>query len=313
VRDNLFEVCARDGRVYPVDPRWRVYGDACSLVCLGTGRRLAALRDVDGCLSDGMIASLLQAGTLQDPARSIFANPELCEAVFGWSVDTETAFLRQCVAAVSATRCYDAGCGYGRLAGRLAHAGLHVIGADRSLPLIRYGRQRSAGIPHLELVVADITSFVPTEPVHLVYSAMNTVRYLVTGQQIKKHIRTLRNALRDDGLLCLHTTVMADASTRYRNSWEFHFAGAGHAATWAAHSVCRRTRTMIDHVTVVRLDSGEQIYEEYQHQAWLTYDYFMQVVEETGCFRLKRVHDDQGAPVDTKPENGNFWFLLEPI
>lgn len=82
---------------------------------LFTGPRGAVAVDADvaGVLSPQTASELVSQGFLAAPGSTLFEQPALCRAVFGWDPTIEVDGLQRLLGAARDTRGLDVGCGYG--------------------------------------------------------------------------------------------------------------------------------------------------------------------------------------------------------
>lgn len=93
----------------------------------------------------------------------------------------------------------DVGCGTGLFARELAHRARHVTGIDFSPAMIALARERSAGIPNLEFVEADIQHR-PLEPGRYDYVASITTLHHLPARDT---LASFAAALRPGGVLAI--------------------------------------------------------------------------------------------------------------
>lgn len=106
--------------------------------------------------------------------------------------------------AARGSRILDAGCGTGRVGGRLAQLGHTVVGVDVDPALIEYALADFPAATWLEgdLALLDLPAAGIAEPFDLVFAAGNVLGFLAPSTRVPA-LENLRNHLAEDGRVVL--------------------------------------------------------------------------------------------------------------
>jgi ubiquinone/menaquinone biosynthesis C-methylase UbiE len=95
-------------------------------------------------------------------------------------------------------------CGTGRVATRLARAGIDVLGLDRSPAMLEIARRNSIGIPNLRWVQADMRTFDLEETFRLAIIPGHAFQNLLTPEDQLACLKCIRRHLDPGGRLVVH-------------------------------------------------------------------------------------------------------------
>lgn len=106
--------------------------------------------------------------------------------------------------AARGSRILDAGCGTGRVGGRLAQLGHTVVGVDVDPALVEYAKADFPAATWLEgdLALLDLPAAGIAEPFDLVFAAGNVLGFLAPSTRVPA-LENLRNHLAEDGRVVL--------------------------------------------------------------------------------------------------------------
>jgi ubiquinone/menaquinone biosynthesis C-methylase UbiE len=91
-------------------------------------------------------------------------------------------------------------CGSGRLTIPLAQAGVDIVGLDSSQPMLNAARVKaSAASVMVNLVQADMRTFELSERFSTIYMAGNSLLHLLTKEDLKQCLQTVRRHLMSEG------------------------------------------------------------------------------------------------------------------
>lgn len=118
--------------------------------------------------------------------------------------------------ATKASNTLDAMCGTGRVAIKLAEAGMTVTGLDNSRSMLAIARRRRAELPYriqkvLRFTTGDLRSWQPDSKFDLAVVAANSFALLPSLAEMRQALRTLRAALSLGGTLA----IQIDSPTSY--------------------------------------------------------------------------------------------------
>lgn len=98
----------------------------------------------------------------------------------------------------------EVACGTGRVAARLAEAGARVTGLDRSGLMLAIARAKCVGLPNASWIQADMRGFDLGERFRLVIVPGHSFQNLLTPDDQKGALRSIRRHLLPGGTLILH-------------------------------------------------------------------------------------------------------------
>lgn len=98
----------------------------------------------------------------------------------------------------------ELGCGTGRVAIPIARAGMPIVGLDRSEPMLRRARERSADLPNVRWLEGDMRDFSLEERFGLIIIPYRSFQHLMTVEEQKSALRCIHRHLVDDGRFALN-------------------------------------------------------------------------------------------------------------
>ena len=119
-------------------------------------------------------------------------------------------------------RVLDLACGWGRHAVPLQEAGMHVVGLDRSLSLLKAAQRHGTGGRRVQWVCGDMRELPFIESFDAVVSLFSSLGYFGSDAEDLRVLRSVAAALRPGGRLLLET-MHRDAVVRdfaERDWWE---------------------------------------------------------------------------------------------
>jgi SAM-dependent methyltransferase len=128
----------------------------------------------------------------------------------------------------------ELGCGTGRVAIRLAHDGVEVVGLDLSTAMLAVAREKSAGIGILRWVEGDMRAFELGETFHLTIVPGHGFQNLLTPEDQRACLESARRHLAPGGLLVVHLDhqsvdwlgdLMRDAGGAFEAGEQFLYPG----------------------------------------------------------------------------------------
>jgi len=116
----------------------------------------------------------------------------------------EIDFYLRAAQAVAPAEVLELAVGTGRVAAHLANAGLRVTGIDRSPDMLAVARGKTAGLPKLRLVEADMRSFDLGRRFGLVIIPGHSFQHLLTADDQLASLREIRRHLDRTGRVIVH-------------------------------------------------------------------------------------------------------------
>ena len=98
----------------------------------------------------------------------------------------------------------DLACGTGRVALRLAHTGVRVVGLDLSADMLTVAQQKTQGLPNVRWVQGDMRAFDLGERFGLVIIPVHSFQFMLTPQNQMNCLQSIRRHLLPGGLLVVH-------------------------------------------------------------------------------------------------------------
>lgn len=129
---------------------------------------------------------------------------------------------------------YEPGCGGGRLVVELATRGLDVVACDLNEACVRYVRKRLKRRKLAGTVASgDMRSFVTPGEVDVAICPVNTIRHLLSEDDVQQHLSAVAKSVRSGGLYIIGLHLMPpDAAEDDRERWT-----ARHGATTVSVSL----------------------------------------------------------------------------
>lgn len=134
----------------------------------------------------------------------VYRYPEFYAIGYRWNTEAECSFIEACLAAhglEGSRRLLDIGCGSGRHLLELARRGHEMTGIDLSSEMVDYA-DRQAQESGLAVSVSpdDLRSLQVEGTFDAAYCFMDTFRFLLTNEEIIKHLREVADRLVPGGL-----------------------------------------------------------------------------------------------------------------
>jgi ubiquinone/menaquinone biosynthesis C-methylase UbiE len=98
----------------------------------------------------------------------------------------------------------DLACGTGRVALRLAHTGVRVVGLDLSADMLTVAQQKTQGLPNVRWVQGDMRAFDLGERFGLVIIPVHSFQFMLTPQNQMNCLQSIRRHLLPGGLLVVY-------------------------------------------------------------------------------------------------------------
>jgi SAM-dependent methyltransferase len=98
----------------------------------------------------------------------------------------------------------ELGCGTGRVTIEIARAGVAVTGLDLSAQMLAVAEQKSAGIPNINWVHADMRRFALPARFGLICVPFRSLQHLLTDDDLRAALECCRLHLRPDGILAFN-------------------------------------------------------------------------------------------------------------
>ncbi|GAB4326190.1 MAG: hypothetical protein Kow0074_20490 [Candidatus Zixiibacteriota bacterium] len=118
----------------------------------------------------------------------------------------------------------DIGCGPGYHAIHYASRGLRAVGIDVNPSMIEYARNKAERLGAGAMFIqADMRDFLLPQPVDLAFCAIASIHYMLTNEDMIRHLRTVARNLTDGGLYLFeanHPRDVFNVGTSTKNEWE---------------------------------------------------------------------------------------------
>ena len=215
-----------------------------------------------------------------------------------------------------AKRLLEPGCGGGRLVVEMAARGYDITGFDLSEPSIQYLTKRLARRKlDAQVVVADMTTFVPQREFDAAFCTFNTFRHLTTEETARQHLECVAQSLRAGGIYILGFHLLPpDADEECIERW-----GAKHGKTKVTMTLRvldfdRGTRLEAIRFSL-RVRSGKRdlkLQSDYQYRIY-TAAQFQRLLYSVPQFELCDVYDfwyEIDEPLQLSNELGDSVFIL---
>lgn len=242
---------------------------------------------------------------------SLFSNPELCNALFNWDREDEVHFLQSFAQENNKKKLLDVGTGVGQILLPLYKRGVDVWGVEESLPFVEFVNSNLEP-DDFRVFCADMADFSIPSVFDLVFSSMNTIRYLNSTLRIKKHLLAISCSLMNKGYYLFNVSLSPDVNYTYSYTWDFTYKGDLHTVTWEKVGYCHNKNLIMDRVSVHR--GQDCLFAEYQTQCHLSYATIMDDILShiSGHWEIKTVLDHEYKTVKpSKNLKGKYWFILK--
>lgn len=134
----------------------------------------------------------------------VYRYPEYYALGYRWNTEAECDFIEEALTAhgpAKAKRLLDIGCGAGRHMRRLATRGYEMTGVDPSPEMVAYVQQEAkVGKLRMTASAGDLRELGVEGPFDAAYCFMDTLRFLLTNQEIIAHLRAVADRLAPGGL-----------------------------------------------------------------------------------------------------------------
>jgi cyclopropane fatty-acyl-phospholipid synthase-like methyltransferase len=144
---------------------------------------------------------------------SFYHQPLHYEIAFNWrDVKSECAFLTQCSETFGGgkpQRFLELACGPGFHLAEMASRGVDSTGVELSEPMAAHTRQKLTTLglaTRARVELADMRSFNVATPVDLAFTAINSFAYLLTLDDVLKHLECMARAVRPKGVYVIELT-----------------------------------------------------------------------------------------------------------
>jgi SAM-dependent methyltransferase len=213
----------------------------------------------------------------------------------------------------------EPGCGGGRLVVEMAARGYDVQGIDLSQPSIRYLEKRLARRKlRAKVLVADMTTFVPSRPVDAAFCTLNTFRHLTTEDAARRHLESVAASLRVGGIYVLGFHLLPpDADEECIERWSAKHGQTKVTITLRVLDFDRQTRLETIRFSL-RVRSGDhdlKLRSDYQYRIY-TAAQFHRLLASVPQFELCDVYDfwyDIDDPLQLSNQLGDAVFVLRKL
>lgn len=305
-----------NGREIFLDPRVLCHeSETCFLLLSTTTEPVMISHDSNGSIMPSCAQNLLEKKLGSFEKSKIFNSASFCRDIFNWDYSADIDYLYNLIIQNSYIYILDVGCGYGRLFLPLWKKGVNILGVDESLPLVESLNKEIGNNENSYAFCADILDFSIPNKIDFAFSAMNTIRYLESIYNIKKHLITMASSVKPGGCYFFQVTISSSTYDSYNHTWIFSHQGVQYEIRWEKWSYCYNKKQVVDHITVKEIGKEENFLEEYQLQAYLDYDSMREVFDDVKThWQLSVVLDSNFNPIlYDSSTSGNFWFLLKRL
>lgn len=203
----------------------------------------------------------------------------------------------------------EIGCGTGRICGQLAQSGYQVSGIDNSALSLQIAEGKWSHLPNLTLWQADMLTFSPPVPPHMIIVTYSTFQYLLTRAEQIHFLLHLREMLQVGGIvgfdICPSTCDMKweqKETLLYKRYWEEKEALVSMYTSHRIDPIAQITR-WVDKYEIL---SNDGVRSEITHRLSLKgvrRDYFELLLEYCGFDLLACYGDFNLGPVTEQSEN----------
>ncbi|MEZ6130092.1 MAG: class I SAM-dependent methyltransferase [Planctomycetaceae bacterium] len=216
-------------------------------------------------------------------------------------------------------RLFEPGCGGGRLLRELAGRGFQVCGVDQSSTAVEFAKSRLGSTASADqIVVGDMRTWRPDEPVDLAYCLVNTFRHLLTEDDAVQHLQTVSASLIEGGLYILGLHLLPpDADEEDDEEWSVTKDGTTVNMRLDVTECSRilRQETLSFRMEVIPAGRAKPLTftSEYPMRIYEA-DQLLSLLRKVPAFRLRDVYDfwyDIEEPLTLSDEMGDTVLVLQ--
>lgn len=159
----------------------------------------------------------------------------------------------------------DLACGTGTCLQLWAERGHRVIGLDRSRAMLDVCRPRLAPYPDVLLMNADMRQFALARPVGVITCLYDSLNYLLTEADLLACFRSVRAALRDDGVFIFDMNTIHSLRDEWGSN-TFQRRDEGLFSVWSNQYDARANISSLNITLHARRNGEEMILEEYHQE-----------------------------------------------
>lgn len=213
----------------------------------------------------------------------------------------------------------EAACGTGRILEALANKGFDVVGYDLSDAMVAFAADRLAGKglgASARVLQGDMTSIKFDQQFDLAFTAINSIRYLLTDQQYLDHFRNTADALKPGGVYIFHLGTAHDTAPIPGDAcWEIDHDGIRGMVCWESAGSDPETMTCQEYFEIDADDNGERIaFRDYHTLRLMYHEDLRRLIADSGRFTLEAVYREDFTPVDINlritGEMDNHFYVL---
>ncbi|MCI0629461.1 MAG: class I SAM-dependent methyltransferase [Phycisphaerales bacterium] len=244
-------------------------------------------------------------------------------AAFDWPVDREVDWLLRQVP--GARRVLEPFCGNARHARVFVERGLEYWGVERSAAMLK----RAADGAHIHLVQADAREFsIPGAKFDLAWCPINSIRHLLTDEDLASHLRTVRSHLSRDGVYVVESDLTRRDGWRTgpmveRGIWTMPQPdGTIIDCRWQPERDDLARRRVFERATIIQRRGTDVLREvsNVYEMRMLTFEDWRGLIARSG-FTVSAVFEHRGSvhrpqvEFSVGLENGpdNYYFVLRPM
>jgi SAM-dependent methyltransferase len=254
--------------------------------------------------------------------EKVYRKPRYYHAAFPEGYPCETKMIKKCIEEYishDVNRVLEPACGTGRLLVDIADMGFEVTGYDLSDEMVAYSTQRvekSGAKDKVTVLKGDMITAAFEEQFDLAFNAINSLRYLMSDKDYVQHFRNTAASLKTGGVYLVHLS-MAQKQWEGKDdcSWEANVDGIRGSVKWGCTGVDLKAGVSHEYFEIDADDNGTHVAFRDDHVCrLLTFDDFKRLVDESECFTLEAIYNEELELVDPSAEitgeMGNHFFVL---
>lgn len=254
-----------------------------------------------------------------------YQRPELYELAFKWRDYKQAVdFISEAAARTGIseiTSMVELGCGPGQYCREFAHRGITAYGVDISPEMVLYTQDLfdKNKLPGY-ILEADFRDFSLEKPVDLAICMMATFNYLLTGDDIVRHFRSVARNLKENGVYLIelpHPRDIYDPEKGAQDVWEMEDNGTHLSIDWCSDGKLDPI-TEIDSGTVrikITKDgaTNEMVSPERSHRIGM--GHLRTLLELSGVFEIADTYGDLNInqPLDNTKKSWRWLLVLKKI